>query len=318
MIPLWQANASRRTLKARAKLYADIRQFFAERGVLEVDTPIAVQETATEPHLHSIQVISNAAEVRYLHTSPEFAMKRLLADGSGSIYQICKVFRGQESGQHHQPEFTMLEWYRLGYSHRELMDEVEMLLKRLASYPRFARTRYADAFLNYTDLDPHTVSIADLQAQARQLPLSLPQLAEDDRAGWMDLLFSHLVAPNLGVKKPEFLYDYPQDQAALARIRQEAVPVAERFELFIGGLEIANGFHELKDAAEQRHRFENELRQRRQMALEEPPCPEKLLAALDHGLPDCAGVALGLDRLLMLLLKEESIANVLSFDWMRI
>ncbi len=283
-----------------------------------MDTPIVVRETATEPHLHSFKVSSPDGEERYLHTSPEFAMKRLLADGAGSIYQICKVFRAEEKGQHHQPEFTMLEWYRVGYSHWELIDEVEMLLQRLAAYPRFTRTRYADAFFKFTNLDAHQVSAAELKRRAEQLQISLPNLSNEDRAGWMDLLFSHQVASNLGVNKPEFLYDYPQDQAALARIRADKVPVAERFELFIDGLEIANGFHELKDATEQRLRFEQEIEQRRDLAQTEPVCPEKLLAALEFGLPDCAGVALGLDRLLMRVLQEENIANTLSFAWTRI
>lgn len=235
-------------------------------------------------------------------------MKRLLAAGSGPIFQICKVFRNGEAGRLHNPEFTMLEWYRPGLDHYALMAEVDELLQRVLGTEGAEYLSYTQAFLRYLGVDPLSAARAELMACARCCSIEPP--AGLSRDALLDLLLSHLVQPNLGEQRPLFLYDYPASQAALARSRG---PVAERFELFLHGIELANGFHELSDAAEQRRRFEEELDRRREIGLPAVPPDERLLAALEAGLPDCAGVALGLDRLLMIACNARALDEVLAF-----
>jgi lysyl-tRNA synthetase class 2 len=301
-------------LRLRAELLARIRAFFAARSILEVETPTLSSTGVCDPHLHSLTTrLSLTPHAFYLHTSPEFAMKRLLAAGIGPIYQIARVFRDGERGRLHNPEFTLIEWYRPGVDHHALMDEIEALLSLLLGTSVCARTSYREAFLQHAGLDPHSAGIHELREHARRLGLNFPETAETHPNDYLDLILSHCVAPHLGIERPTFVYHFPESQAALARVRPGTPPLAERFELFIHGMEIANGFHELTDAAEQRRRFEMEQERRRGMGLPVIPMDERLLAALAHGLPPCAGVALGFDRLMMIRAGVEDIAEVLAF-----
>jgi lysyl-tRNA synthetase class 2 len=320
----WRPSASIDTLKRRARLLARVRNFFAERGVLEVETPILSRAATTDPHLASLVTRYTGpgfarGHTLYLHTSPEFPMKRLLAAGSGSIYQLCKVFRDGEAGRRHNPEFTMLEWYRLGFDHHQLMDEVVALvayaLERSAEVEKIS---YRDAFLRHGSIDPHSARIDAFEAAARERQVPIPAgMPADDPDPWRDLLLTHVIEPQLGRDGMTFLYDYPATQAALARLRPGPPTLGERFELYMEGIEIANGFHELGDAAEQRRRFEHDQARRRAQGLEAVPMDERLLAALDEGLPGCAGVALGIDRLVMLATGARSIDEVLAFPLAR-
>ena len=315
----WKPSAPLAMLKTRARLLHRIRAFFQAREVLEVDTPILSSAAGTDPHIESYAIQApRHGKPRYLHTSPEFAMKRLLAAGSGSIYQLCKVFRQGELGQRHNPEFTLLEWYRPGFDHQRLMAEVDSLLRELLDgYLTLGESRrltYRDAFVQYAGLDPHTSTIKQLQAKVQQLGIEVSGLNDTEKDPWLDLLMTHVVEPALPRDCPVFIYDYPASQAALARIRQDDPPVAERFELYIYGMELANGFHELTDAQEQRQRFEADNRARQAAGLDPMPIDAHFLAALEAGLPACAGVALGFDRLVMLAAGAKSISEVLAFD----
>ena len=303
-----------------------LRAFFAERGVLEVETPLLATAPTTAPHLDSFVTRYAGPQGRplYLQTSPEFAMKRLLAAGSGPIYQIGKAFRNGEAGGRHNPEFTLLEWYRPGYGQHALMDEVEALVTPLLGRAVSAapeRIRYGAAFQRYTGLDPHTASCSELRARALAHGISLTDgVDEPNRGLWLDVLLSHLVEPQLGQGRLCFLYDYPASQAALAVVRHDSSgpPVAERFELYLNGMELASGYHELGDSAEQRKRFEHDRRERGRLGLDQDiPLDEHLLAALTAGLPDCAGVALGVDRLVMLALGASHIGEVIGFPLAR-
>lgn len=312
---MWMPRAELPILRARAELYRQVRHFFAEREVLEVETPVLSAGATVDPNIDSF-----CADGLWLQTSPEFPMKRLLAAGSGAIYQIARVFRRDEAGRFHNPEFSLLEWYRPGFDHRMLIDEVEALLWALgiASGARYERLSYRDAFLRHAGLDPFTASETALHAAVQALPGGAPECDAVDaitrRDFYLDLLMSGCVGPALGQDTPLFLYDFPASQAALARIRHDVPPVAERFELFWRGIELANGFHELSDADEQQRRFEIDSRRRAEAGRAVPPYDRQLINALAHGLPDCAGVALGLDRLLMLSLGLEAIGDVLAFD----
>lgn len=318
----WPPSATRAHLQLRAQLLQRLRAFFAERDVLEVETPLLSSAAATDPQLHSFSTRytgPGAASGRtlYLHTSPEFPMKRLLAAGSGPIYQLCKAFRDGEAGRRHNPEFSLLEWYRPGYDHHRLMDEVAELV-RYALEDRLVLTAtetltYEDAFLKYTGLNPLTASGAQLAACARHHGIATTDLGIDAVDAWRDVLLTHLVEPHLGQGHLSFLYDYPASQAALARLRPDQPSVAQRFELYLQGIELANGYHELGDAHEQRRRHDRDLATRAAQGLPQVPPDERLLAALAHGLPDCAGVALGVDRLVMLAAGAHSLAEVMAF-----
>ncbi|MGA7801404.1 MAG: EF-P lysine aminoacylase EpmA [Gammaproteobacteria bacterium] len=318
--PDWRPTADLSHLRRRAEALAAIRHFFRQRGVLEVDTPVLSGAAATDPALASLETRytgPGAAHGRalYLHTSPELAMKRLLAAGSGPIYQLCKVFRDGERGRRHNPEFTLLEWYRTGFDHHQLMDEVEALLSAALERPLPAASRwtYRDLFVALAGIDPLTADGAALAACARRHAVACPaHMTEADRDPWLDLLLTHVVEPQLG-PGPVFVYDYPASQAALARLRSGSPPVAERFELYFDGVELANGFHELADAAEQRRRLDHELERRRGAGLPGPPVDARFLAALEHGLPDCSGVALGVDRLVMCAVGATDIDQVIAF-----
>ncbi len=312
----WRPSASLDMLRARAALLARIRAFFAERQVMEVETPLLSRAGNTSPFIDSFHIQAGDGP-RYWQTSPEFAMKRLLAAGSGPIYQICKVFRAGERGRKHNPEFTMLEWYRPGWDYHRLMDEVDVLLRELLGAPASKKLTYAELFQRYLELDIHGASWEQLSACAARHGVTHGLGASDALDAWRDLLLSHLIEPRLGFDAPLLVYDYPASQSALARVRPGRPAVAERFELYIRGFEIANGYQELCDAREQRRRFERELAQRAERGQPAVVPDEALLAALSHGLPDCSGVALGLDRLLMVIHRVENIDKVLSFSWER-
>jgi lysyl-tRNA synthetase class 2 len=314
----WRPTASLPALAARADLNRLIRDFFQHRAVLEVETPLMSRGSGTDPHLAPIVArygVGHGGEgaPRYLQTSPEFAMKRLLAAGSGSIYQLGKAFRDGERGPRHNPEFTMLEWYRPGFSLERLMEEVEALVRgvlTLAADP-IPRLSYAALFQRELGIDPHAAPLEQLQALVHARVDRQLELAERDAC--LDLLYSALIEPALIA--PVFIQDYPASQAALAKTEPDAQGrlVARRFELVIGGLELANGYDELSDATEQARRFEQDGIKRARLGLPEIAADTRLVAALAQGLPACAGVALGVDRLLMLKLGTRNIEDVLAF-----
>jgi elongation factor P--(R)-beta-lysine ligase len=317
----WRPTASREMLELRAALLARTRGFFAARGVLEVDTPIVVNAPVTDVHIHSARVMLEAADLEeatrqpyFLHTSPEYAMKRLLAAGSGDIYQICHVVRGLERGRLHNAEFTLIEWYRIGYSLDALMSEVEELVRgllgRSRASPPAEQVSYREAFLQALALDPFTAPVAQLAEHARRA--GFPGAATD-RDELLELLMGTVVGPRLGQGGLTFVHAYPASQAALARLDPNDPRAAQRFELYCDGIELANGFHELASAREQRERFEGDAAERRRLDLPVTALDERLLAALEAGLPDCCGVALGFDRTLMLAAGAERIDAVLPF-----
>lgn len=300
-----------------------IRQFFDARGVLEVETPLLSNAAGTDPHIASFSTTfdhpqsPNPVEL-YLNSSPEFSMKRLLAAGSGSIFQICKAFRNGESGRFHNPEFSILEWYRVGFDLQQLIDEVELLVRQLLptslNSPTVRRS-YSDAFRQSTGLDPLTATIDDFKGCANEqgYPEAVVICAEA-RSLWLDFLFSHLVQPSLGMNGLCFIDRFPACQASLAQLNREEPGTAERVELFINGVELGNGFFELSDPKEQQRRFAEEENERLSKGLPEVPIDQRLLAALENGLPSCSGIAIGLDRILMLMMEASSIDQVVSFS----
>ena len=312
----WRPTASPHALRLRAEILAKIRAFFADREVLEVETPLLAAAPVTDLHLHALTCRDRgpgADDGRdlYLQTSPEVAMKRLLANESGPVYQVCKAFRDGEAGRRHNPEFTILEWYRPGWDHHRLMDEIDDLLAATLGSRSGERVAYAEAFKRYAGVDVLGDSDASLRERVREFGVaSADELSRDDL---LDLVLTRLIEPRLGHCQPTFLYDYPASQAALAKVREGDPPLAERFEVFVEGVELANGYHELTDATEQRRRFESDLDERRRSGLPEVPTDRRLLAALEHGLPECAGVALGVDRLLMVAAGTRHLADVLAF-----
>jgi elongation factor P--(R)-beta-lysine ligase len=340
----WQPSASLELIKLRAETLRKIRSFFDKKNLLEVDTPSLSYSTSTDPFIESFQtrylpltqVMSR--ENYFLHTSPEFPMKRLLASGSDSIYQIAKVFRQGESGQRHNPEFTLLEWYRQGWDHHELMQEVCQLLTQLLSpYIDMAEpcfVSYQNVFQDVLGINPHTANKEDLIACTQKVGLGNVLNEKEDKDRFLELLFSHQIEPNLGLSRPLqvinndrkdlttkpclfFLYHYPASQASLAKISTEnGVQIAERFEIFINGMELGNGFHELNDSNEQRLRFELDNRCRKATQKTEVPLDERFLASLNF-LPECAGVALGIERLLMVMNQSQHINEVIAFPFDR-
>lgn len=318
----WQPTATLAMLQLRAKLLKNIRDFFSEHHVLEVETPLLSHATVTDPHLHSFQTHyclddPNTQQTFYLQTSPEFAMKRLLAAGSGPIYQISKAFRNQgESGCYHNPEFSLLEWYRPGYDHHQLMDEVDRLLKRLGACEPVQRFSYAEIFQYHLNCNPHELTLNELKQLTLHLNLNSKNLRLNTIPDYLNFLMAYVIEPQLP-KSLIFIYDYPVTLAGLAKIRSDTPPVAERFEVYWNGIELANGFHELGDAKEQRLRFMNDLTARALYHYERVPIDEYFLAALTHGFPHCAGVALGIDRLLLLITKMNKISEVISFPIQR-
>lgn len=308
-------------LHVRAQLFADIRQFFLARGVLEVETPVLSQSSGTDPMLDFFTADYFAPPLQqrlFLQTSPEFAMKRLLAAGSGPIYQIAKAFRNGEAGRFHNPEFTMLEWYQLDYRLPQLMDEIDELMAVLFQrhWPLAASQRisYQDAFQRYTGLDALTFSYQDYSryALASHLPDAI-SLCGNDHGLWLDFLFSHKVQPQLGEGAVCMVYGYPSCQSSLARVSGLNPLTTERVEVFINGIELGNGYYELTDAKEQDSRFDKEITIREQQNRPLVAKDYQLLAAMEAGLPECSGMAIGLDRLLMVMTQSASIDDVLSF-----
>ena len=314
----WQPGADLDALRQRAAVLASIRAFFEARGVLEVETPLLCTTGITDPSIEPLLVErgNSLAAPRYLQTSPEYAMKRLLAAGSGPIFQIAHAFRDDESGRRHNPEFTLLEWYRPGLDHHALMDEVGQLVEGLLDRQGSKKYSYRDVFREFVGLDPFLASAAQLEAAAREA--TDPGSLHGPREFWLDMLLTHVIEPALAGPGLVFVYDYPAAQAALARIVEvDGVAVGQRFELYVDGIELANGYCELTDALEQRQRFEQDNRLRRETGRPERPLDENLLAALASGLPDCSGVALGVDRLLMLATGSDDIRRVQAFSWDR-
>ena len=320
----WRPSASFDAIAERARMYASIRAFFDGRGVLEVETPIASRAATTDPALESLATVRTGpgagptGERLYLHTSPELPMKRLLAAGSGPIYQICKVFRDGERGRLHHPEFSLLEWYRPGWDYQRLIDEVAELVQMvLGRRMEVERVRYRALFRERLGVDPWATGVDALRALALAEQIPGAGTLELDLDGWLDLLLTHRLEPTLSPGRMTFLMDYPPSQAALARIRPagrgDEVAVAERFELYLSGIELANGFQELTDASAQAARFDADLRCRRGQGRATPPADRAFLTALQAGMPACAGVALGLDRLLMARLGATHIDAVIAF-----
>jgi lysyl-tRNA synthetase class 2 len=354
----WRPTATRAMLEQRATLLARARRFFADGGVLEVDTPMVVNAPVTDVHIHSARVDLGAPQAAagaptphteptrpfFLHTSPEYAMKRLLAAGSGDIYQICHVVRGFERGRFHNAEFTLVEWYRLGFTLDDLMSEVDALVRALlgpaASGHGSERITYREAFVRELGLDPFTASLGELRQAAGKLGFegggsgdaagaadsadsaasrgasatgTSTATAAPHRDELLDFLMGAVVGPRLGANALTFVHAYPATQAALARLDPQDPRAALRFELYCEGVELANGFHELASAAEQRARFDQDIAERHRAGLPAFPPDELLLAALEAGLPECSGVALGFDRTLMLATGAKTIDEVLPF-----
>jgi elongation factor P--(R)-beta-lysine ligase len=308
------------SLQLRAWVYTLIRTFFADRHVLEVETPMLSASGNTDPNIESFQTLFSGhvdagARERWLRTSPEYPLKRLLAAGIGDCYELGRVFRNGEAGGRHNPEFSMLEWYRVGWDHRRLMeDAITLVESALAMQGRRAEVlieNYRQFFLDELGVDPLHAPIDDLRALLVDQNIDPAGLTRDD---WLDLLITHRLQPAFPRNRITVIHDYPASQCALAKIRPGETPLAERFELYLGPYELANGYHELNDAAEQRERFERDNALRRARGQREIPIDEALLAVLD-AMPDCAGVAMGVERLLMCLSDTDAIADVLAFPF---
>lgn len=313
----WQPSASMDRLRLRAALLRRCREFFDERGVLEVETPHVSSAATTDPHIESLTLRGRSA--RFLRTSPELAMKRMLAAGAPDIYELGRVFRAGECGRFHNPEFTLLEWYRTGWDHHRLMDEVDALVRALLAGrfevgPRVTLT-YREAFETHCGVDPFSAEIDALRRAAAAV--SEPPDLGDDRDGWLELVFSTAVAPRLDKSRLVFVHGYPASQAALAAIDTNDPAYAQRFEAFLGGLELANGFNELGCASEQRARFERDGEARRRRGQPDAPLDRRFLSALERGSLDAAGVAVGFDRIVMLAAGAASLDEVMAFDWQR-
>jgi lysyl-tRNA synthetase class 2 len=339
----FRPSASLETLRLRAELLAELRRFFDEAGYWEVETPLLSHDVVVDAWLEPFVVPrderNQSQAALYLQTSPEFAMKRLLAAGAQAIYQVTKAFRAHESGRLHNPEFTLVEWYRVADTHHDQMTFVEELVVRFLTKAQnlretptrarwsngvgvpsrpFPRLAYDEAFEKYAGSRVLSLSPPQLASLARVRGIKPPEsLSADDRDGWLNLLLAELVEPHLGRDVPTFLFDYPASQAALARTRSSDPPVAERFELYIGGIEICNGYHELTDPQELRERMRRQAAIRARAGLRSLPLQNRLLDAMDAGLPACSGVALGFDRLLMTALGAETIDEVLAFPFDR-
>lgn len=305
----WQPTAEIETLQHRAELLKKTRNFFYQRNFLEVETPILSHHTVTDPFLSSFE-IPQIKDTLFLQTSPEYHMKRLLTAGHGPIFQLTKAFRQEEQGSRHNPEFTMLEWYRPGFNHHNLMDEMNDFLFEILGKSS-TRISYQALFQQELAINPHTVSLQTLKHCALDHDIHLTNFDAADKDVYLDLLLSHCIEPHLGQTAPIFIYDYPASQAALS---VKSGNVGERFEVYYRGIELANGFHELIDPIEQRQRFVENLEKRQYLNLPVLELDEYFLQALEHGLPASSGVALGFDRLVMLALNKKNIKEVMSFS----
>ncbi len=309
----WRPSAKREALEARAVLLGQLRDFFEHRGVLEVETPLLCSAGVTDAAIEPF-VLGLADGRRYLQTSPEYPMKRLLAAGSGDIYQICKAFRAGELGRQHNPEFTILEWYRLHTNHYQLIREVAELISVVLARKGWQIWPWQTLFKTVFDIDGLSATSGELRALAKSRLDHVPK--DLDHQGLLDLLFTHCVEPVIADWGVVFVVDYPASQAALARVMVDRpIPVAARFECYVDGIELANGYWECVDSRELERRFEADNDQRRALGIETRPLDSALLAAVGSGMPECAGVALGVDRLLALQLGLASISDAISFDW---
>lgn len=317
----FRPTASWEMLRFRASLLARLRDFFARHDFLEVETPLLSADTVIDRHLDPLSVTlfddprtPEVGQQMWLQTSPEFAMKRLLTAGAERIYQVTRAFRGAERGAHHNPEFTMVEWYRVGDSMEKGMALLGELAGEMLDADHVSRISYGEAFLRNVGIDPHKATASELVTAAMAREVAIPSdMPRDDRDEWLNLLLANLVEPKLGVVGPEILYDYPASQAALAQVRNDNPPVAERFELYVNGVELANGYHELLDPSvlRERNRKTNRLRQADgKLAL---PRESRLLEAMEYGLPSCVGVALGFDRLVMVAAGASCLNKVMAF-----
>lgn len=314
-------TASLAALAERAALLRKLREFFHQRGFLEVETPLLSNEIIPELHIEPIagELRSPEAgheEMWWLQASPELHMKRLLAAGARDIFQVTRSFRAGERGRLHNPEFTIVEWYGVGDDMQGGIDLLDELTKSLLGTPPATRTTYADAFERTVQINPHTATLDELAAAAKKTDVAVPDgIDRNDRDEWLNLLLATRVEPQLGLDRPEIVFHFPASQASVAKVVPSAngYDVAERFELYYRGIELANGFHELGDAVELRRRFEVVNGARVADGRRALPLPERLLAAMEHGLPDCTGVALGFDRLMMLASGAKSIDDVIAF-----
>ncbi len=315
----WAPSADIKTLKQRADILRTIREFFHVRNVMEVETPSLSAASVTDVHLASFSTSfvgpGHAGGLPlYLQTSPEFAMKRLLAAGSGAIFQLCKAFRNEEAGSHHNPEFTMLEWYRPGFDEFALMNEMDELIQCILDVESATRITYQDVFTQVLGLDPLTASLEQLKALACEHGFADIAKNETKKDTLLQLLFCMKVEPSIGQTEPCFVYHFPASQAALAQICEHDNRVAGRFELYYKNMELANGFNELTNAKEQAKRFDEDNAYRAENGLNHVPMDTRLIGALEHGLPKCAGVAMGIDRLVMLATNKDKIKDVIAFD----
>ena len=310
----WRPSADLDALRRRASLLEDIRAFFRDRGVLEVETPVLAGATSPETHVSSFEVHVPGDDriAGWLQTSPEFAMKRLLCAGSGPIFQITRAFRAGEAGPLHNPEFSILEWYRPGYGYEDLIGEVEDLLGSLLGRKQPRRLTYQEAFRRFAGLDPKRASLPDLRGRCRAR--GWDEARDADRDACLDFLLDHAVQGGLGLGIVT-LFDFPASQCSFARLRPTDRSIAERFEVFVDGIEVGNGYRELTDANEQLDRFEQDRGKRRQRGLPDAPIDYRLIAALSAGMPECSGVALGLDRLAMIALGHTRLEEVISFPF---
>ncbi|MBS24850.1 MAG: elongation factor P lysine(34) lysyltransferase [Gammaproteobacteria bacterium] len=315
----WKPGASSQVLKQRAELFANLRAFFFDKGIIEVETPVLAGAPVTDLHIQSLTTeisFGNSSKTFYLQTSPEFAMKRLLADNPEPIYQIGKVFRDDPVSKHHNPEFTMLEWYRPGFSMEQLMDEVAELLAPLLESDSFPKFSYRELFETHLNINPHQVGAEEISSIVQErIELNASELEKTD---YLQLLMTTVIEPQL--PSTCFVYDYPKEQASLAVIEKNVARdiVAKRFEVYCQGMELANGYYELIDVDEQRQRFEADNNARQAHGLEVYPIDEKFLASLESGMPSCSGVALGIDRLFMAIHNIENIDKVISFSLDRV
>lgn len=315
---IWQPSASIQNLIKRSKIISNIRLFFSKKNILEVETPILSRSTVTDVNLVSFETnyfsLNNVEKLKlWLITSPEYHMKRLLASKSGPIYQICRSFRNQELGRHHNPEFTMLEWYQPFYSMKKFIKEIDEFLQIVLKCGKSDKISYQDLFIKFFKVDPLSTNVSELHKISKKLKLDHITHLEENLNKFIQILFTLKIEPNLGKEKPLFVYHFPAEQASLAAINLKDVRISERFEIFFKGIELGNGFYELTDPNEQKKRFIKDNKERFSMNLPTQKIDDFFLHALSYGLPPCSGVAIGLDRLIMLILNKKSINDVISF-----
>ena len=314
----WQPSAGPEVARTRAKMLERVRRYFKDCDVLEVDTPALSRYAGSDPNIDSLAVQSQFGDRLFLHSSPEFCMKRLLAGGYPDIYSVCRVFRDGESGKRHTPEFTMIEWYRLGFELDEIIDDttrfISACIDDTALVENVLRLEYEDAFRTAVGIDPLGAPVESL-ADCVDADAHLRREVGDDRDAWLDLIMSTVVAPGFEKNRLTVVQHYPASQAALARLCPADARVSDRFEVFYGDIELANGYVELTDAEEQRKRVDADLARREQLGRRTDPWDRHLIAALESGLPECAGVAVGLERLQMVFDKTDDIRDVMTFGF---